>query len=210
MKNESVKVPGLKDLLDRRLDLGTMERVEAAMRAAGWFGPHWLSSHWGNALRSLKPHGSSPECVLDLLFLLNASSDEKMQQMDLDDVTLELLTAGRTALREVIGKLEAVKKGAKWNWRPVAPWLVYLKVPSWPNLGSKALTNLQAMDARARILMTRLEQEAEKENDTTCLQEVASTQLAFCFVDPQMIKIWIHRWNEESNPCDFLRVSFFG
>ena len=27
--------------------------------------------------------------------------------------------------------------------------------------------------------------------------------------DPQMIKIWIHRWNEKSNPCDFLRVSFF-
>ena len=24
-----------------------------------------------------------------------------------------------------------------------------------------------------------------------------------------MINIWIHRWNEERNPCDFLRVSFF-
>ena len=117
-----------------------------------------------------------------MLFFLHDSSDEKMQQMDLDDVTLELLTAARSALREVIGELElAVKKGQKGrNWFQVAPWLVYL--PSWHCLGSKdLLSKFQAMEARASILMMRLEREAEKENHTTCLKEVASTQLAFCF-----------------------------
>ena len=33
--------------------------------------------------------------------------------------------------------------------------------------------------------------------------------IGILFLTPQMTKIWIHRWNEESNPCDFLRVCFF-
>ena len=174
MKKKSVEVPALKDLLDRPLDLETVELMEQAMRTAG-FGesPNWWCI-WGDAFKSLKPHGSSPENVLDLLCLLNESSDEKMQQMDLDDVTLEQVAAARSALREAIGKVElSVKKGERWDCRQGALWISYLKVPSWPKLGSKALPGLQALDARARILMTRLEDKAEKENHTTCLQEVA-------------------------------------
>ena len=187
MKEKSVKVPALKDLLGRPLDVGTVELAEAAMSNHARFGANW-TSFWGKAtgfgadwvsipgaaFRSLKRHGSSPECVLDLLCFLDESSDEKMQQMDLDDVTAEQVTAARSALREVIGDAElAVKKGeTRWHWDQGAPWLWYLSA-SWPCLGSEALARLQAVEARASILMTRLEEEAEKENHTTCLQEVA-------------------------------------
>ena len=185
MKERSVKVPALKDLLDRPLNL-RMELVESAMRAAG-FGAGW-SSTWANAFRSLKPHGSSPERVLDLLCFLKESRDEKMQQMDLDDVTVEQVAAARGALREAIRDLElALKKGERWNFCQVAPWLWFLNWPSW-SFGSTDLRWLQALDARVSILMMRLEQEAEKENDAACLKEVALNSigtLAFCFVDPK-------------------------
>ena len=178
MKGWSAQVPALSGLLDRRLDLGTVELVEAAMRTAG-FGKGWWSI-WGNTLRSLKPHGSAPESVLDLLCFLDESSNKKMQQTDLDDVTVEHLTAGRTALREVIGKVElSVNRKRTWNCRQVAPWLWCVNT-SW-YLVSKALPMLRAMDARARILMTRLEEEAEKENHTTCLQEVALNSFGILF-----------------------------
>ncbi len=173
MKEKSVKVPALKDLLDRPLDLRCLELMERAMRDAG-FCAGWVPL-WGNYFRSLKRHGSSPERVLDLLCFLGESSDEKMQQTDLDDVTLEHLTASRSALREVIGKVElAVKEGEKWwNCRRVAPWLQYWRRNApWPCLVSEQLPLLRAMDARASILMTRLKDEAEKENGA-CLQEVA-------------------------------------
>ena len=208
MKAKSVKVPGFKDLLDRPFDLETVELAEAAMRAAG-FGANW-SSKWGDALRSLKPHGSSPENVLDLLLLLDESSDEKMQQMGLDDVTLEQVPAARRALREALRRVElSMKLGEEWYCSQVAPWLVYLKSSRSWWLGSEDLPWLQALDARASTLMTRLEEEAEKENHTTCLQEVAWTRLAFCFLTPKWYKIWIHRWNEKSNPCDFWESVFF-
>ncbi len=174
LKSWSVKVPALKDLLDRPFDLGNVELMERATKDARFVNTNW-SSTWGDAFRSLKPHGSSPERVLDLLWFLGESSDEKMQKMDLDDVTVEDLTASRSALREVIGKVELlVKKGEeiRWNWYQNAPWLGYLRrnAPWW--LGSVDLPLLRAMDARASILMTRLEDEAEKEN-ARCLQEVA-------------------------------------
>ena len=181
MKDWSVKVPALIGLLHRPLDLGTVELVEAAMRGAR------VRANWifplDNAFRSLKPHGSAPECVLDLLYLLNESSDEKMQQMDLDDVTMERLTAARSALQEAICDAElAVKKGKKaWNCCPAAPWLGYLRVGVWwPRPGSEDLLMLQGLDARASILMTRLEQEAEKEN-RACLQEVALNSFGILF-----------------------------
>ena len=187
MKDWSVKVPALRGLLDRPLDLGSVELAESAVRTAEVIGPNWTSP-WVDALRSLKRHGSgsSPERVVDLLLLLDESSDEKMQQMDLEDVTLERLTAARRALREVIGHVElAAKKGKKlWYCLQVAPWLWWLNWLSWPSLGSKDLPMFRAMDARASILMTRLEQKAQKENDR-CLQEVASTHLAFCFLTPK-------------------------
>ena len=127
-----------------------------------------LFSDWAKVFRSLKHHGSSPERVLDLLCFLHESSDEKMQKMDLDDVTvtMEQVAAGRSALREAIGDAElAVQTGEKrWNWHQVASSLCW-----WPCLGSKDLPILQALDARASILTTRLEEEAEEENDT-CLQ----------------------------------------
>ena len=173
MTEKSVKVPALKDLLDRPLDLGNLELMERAMKDAR-FGANWWSL-LANALRSLKPHGSSPELVLDLLCFLDESSDEKMRQTDLDDVTLEHLTAGRSALREVIGGAElALKKGEKrWDPWQIAPWLRYLRRNApWPCLVSEQLPLLRAMDARASILMTRLKDEAEKEN-ARCLQEVA-------------------------------------
>ena len=205
LKNQSVKVPALKDLLDRPFDLGTVELVEAAMRSAGFGGANWWSLS-GDAFRSLKPHssGSSPERVLDLLCVLEESSDEKMHKMDLDDVTVEQVAAARSALREAIGNIElALKKGEErwWDWVQVGPWI-------W-NLGLESWWKLRAMDARASILMTRLEEEAQKENDAAaCLQEVASTQLAFCFwspndkdLDPPL------EWKEQ--PLWFLRVSFF-
>ena len=183
MKRESAQVPALNALLDRTLDLGTVELAESAMRAAGVREANWSSTS-ADALRSLKPHGSSPVHVLDLLALLHESSDKKMQQMDLEDVTVEQVAAARSALREAIRDVElAMKKGGEkwWNWNcaQLAPWLWSFRV-LWPSLGSKdQLSKLQAVEARASILMTRLE-------------HVASTQLAFCF-DPQMIKIWIHR-----------------
>ena len=156
MKAKSVKVPALKSLLDRPLDLGNVELME---RATNW------SSPWGKAFRSLKPHGSSPHRVLDLLCFLDESSDEEMRQMDLDDVTVEHLTASRSALREVISHLElAVKRGEKWwNFRQVAPWLWYWRPNGpWPCLGSEDLSELRAMDARVSMLMTRLKDEAQK------------------------------------------------
>ena len=52
-----------------------------------------------------------------------------------------------------------------WYWRPNGPFC----------LGSEDLPALRAMDARASILMTRLKDEAEKEN-ARCLQEVAWSQ----------------------------------
>ena len=178
-----------KDLLERPLELKTVELAERALKGAWLVGADW-SSPWGDALRSLKPHGFSPERVLDSLCLLFESNDEVLQKMDLDDITMEHLTAGHNALQELIGKVElALKKGRRGEFvGQVAPWVKYLSTSWWPCLGSKALTNLQAMDARARILMTQLEDEAQKENHTTCLQEVASTQLAFCFLTPQMTK----------------------
>ena len=199
MKERSLQVTALKDLLDRPLDLETVESRDWAMRVAGVTVLR-LRPSLADTLRSLKCYGSSPESVLDLLCFLDESSDEKMHKMDLEDVTvtMEQVAAARSALREAIGDVElAVKKGGSCQ---VASWLCW-----WPRLGSKdLLSRLQAMDARAGILMTRLEDEAEKENDA-CLQEVAELNWHFVF-DPQMIKIWIHRWNEESNPCDFLRV----
>ena len=172
MKDWSVKVPALKDLLDRPLDLACVELVERAVRTAGVVEANW-SSLWGKAWRSLKRYGSSPESVLDLLCFLKESSDEKMQQMDLDDVTVEQVAAARSALRGAIGKVEpTVKKGEdRRNWHQVAPWLLYLSLGSWC-LGSEDLPMLQAVEARASTLMTGLEQEAQKENDR-CLQEVA-------------------------------------
>lgn len=171
MNEKSVEVPALKDLLNRPWDLGTVELMERAMRDARVVGGYWTLP-WGNAWRSLKRYGSSPEHMMDLLLLLEESSDEKMQLMDLDDITVEHLTAGRSALREAIGKVElAVKKGEKWNCRR-GTWLWWFTMGR-AYLGSEALPILQALDVRASILMTRMEQEAEKENDTTCLQEVA-------------------------------------
>ena len=167
MKEKSVKVPALKDLLDRPLDLGCLELADRALKDAGFSGG-W--SPLTDVLRSLKRHGSSPERVLDLLCSLFESSDEVLQKMDLDDITMEHLRAGRNALQEVIGNVElAVKKGEKtWNCRQVAPWLRYFLSPKWLNwvsyLGSKDLPKLRTMDARASILMTRLADEAEKEN----------------------------------------------
>ena len=138
------------------------------MKDAGFCAGWW--SLLANALRSLKPHGSSPERVLDLLCFLGESSDEKMRQTDLDDVTLEHLTAARSALREVISHLELAVKGEKrWNSQ-VAPWLGYWS--PYASFVSEALPIFRAMDARASMLMTRLKDEAEKENDA-CLQEVA-------------------------------------
>ena len=182
MKERSVKVPALKDLLDRPFDLGCVELMERALRDAGVVNANW-SSPWGyvlrdwvsilaNALRSLKSYGSSPHRVLDLLCFLDESSDEKMRQTDLDDVTVEDLTAARSALREVIREAELLeKKGEKrWNFWQVAPWFGWWK--AWWSLGSEDLPELRAMDARASILMTRLKDEAEKEN-ARCLQEVA-------------------------------------
>ena len=160
MKNQyqSVQVPALKDLLDRPLDLETVELQERAMRDAGVVGGYW-SPIWIDDLRSLKRHGSSPECVLDLLCFF-----------------VEHLKAARSALQEAIGRVElAVKKGERDFWQ-VAPWLGWC-----PCLGSKALPILRAMDARASILMTRLEEEAEKENHTTCLQEVALNSIGILF-----------------------------
>ena len=179
MKEHSVKVPALKDLLDRPFDLGCVELMERALRDAGVVNANW-SFPWGyvlrdwvsilgDALRSLKRHASSPHRVLDLLCFLEESSDEKMRQTDLDDVTMEDLTAARSALREVIGKVELlVKKGEEIRWNPcqVAPWLQ---------------SELRAMDARASMLMTRLEQEAEKEN-ARCLQEVALNSIGILFL----------------------------
>ena len=176
MKENSVNFPALKGLLDRPLDLGTVELMERAMRTAG-FCANWLSSHWADLFRSLKRHGSasSPERLLDLLCFLKESNNEKMQQMDLDDVTLEHLTAARSALREAIENLElAVKKGEIWDFWQVAQWLGCLE-------SEDLLSMLQAMDARASILMTRLEEEAEKENDTMCLQEVALNSFGSLF-----------------------------
>ena len=78
------------------------------------------------------------------------------------------MTAGRSALQEVIGNVElAVKKGERRNCLQDAPGLCEKGLRS--KLGSE---DLPALDARASILMTRLEHEAEKENDM-CLQEVA-------------------------------------
>ena len=172
MKNNSVQVPALKDLLDRPLDLGCVELMERAIRDTG-FCANW-SSVWGDAFRSLKRHGSSPELVLDLLCFLDESSDEKMQKTDLDDVTVEHLTAARSALQEVIRDFEvAVKKGEKmWDFRQVAPWLWLWRPNALWCFGSEDLPELRAIDARASILMTRLKDEAEKEN-ARCLQEVA-------------------------------------
>ena len=154
MKERSLKVPALKDLLERPFDLGTVELAELAVRTAGSVDPSCA------AFRSLKPHGSSPERVLDLLCFLVESSDKKMQQMELENITMELLTAARSALREAIGKAKlAVKEGETCCLPVAAP-------------GSKALPKLRALDARVSILMMRLKQEAEKKNDR-CLQEVA-------------------------------------
>ena len=173
MKKQSVKVPALKSLLDRPLDLGCLELADQAFTTAGFGATSW--PFLTDVLISVKRYGSSPERVLDLLCFLNESSDEVLQKMDLDDTTVEHLTAGRSALREVIGKVElAVKKGTKWNCLQVAPWLWSLRRNGWswwPSLGSEELPRLQTLDARAGILM-RLEHEAEKENDTS-LQEVA-------------------------------------
>ena len=183
----SVEVPALKDLLDRPLDLETLELVEAAMRTPGFGGGSW--SVWGNACRSLMRHGSSPERVLNLLCVLEESSDEKMHKMDLDDVTVEQVAAARSALREAIGDVELAAKKGEWpTWYQVAPWIWNLSLGSWC-LGSEDLPMLRALEARASILTTRLEQEAQKENDAASLQEMASTRLAFCFVDPQ-IRFW--------------------
>jgi len=178
MKEKSLKVPALKDLLDRPLDLGCLELIEQTLKDAG-FGGGW--SPLTDILRSLKRHSSSPERVLDLLCFLFESNDEKMQKMDLDDITMEHLTAGHNALQEVIGNVElAVKKGNTWNCRQVAPWLRYFLSPKWLNwvsyLGSKDLPKLRAMEARASILMMRLEQEAQKENDTSLKEASLNTK----------------------------------
>ena len=171
MKIWSAEVPALKDLLDRPLDFGCLELADRAMRDAGLGGYNW-SSFLANALRSLKSYGSSPEHMMDLLSLLHESSDEVLQKMDLDDFTVEHLTAGRSALQEVIRNVElAVKKGARWYCNEAAPWLWSLR-RNGCCIGPNDLPILQAMVARASILMTRLEHEAQKENDT-CSQEVA-------------------------------------
>eukprot|EP00434_Breviolum_minutum_P000203 symbB.v1.2.000172.t1/scaffold9.1/size550961/28 len=155
MKEKSVQVPVIKNLLDRPLDLGCVELVEWAIRAAGVAKENW-SSVRGNAWRSLKRHGSSPERVLDLLCFLDESSNEVVQKMDLDDITLEHLTAACSALRTAIRKVElAMKLGEEWDCSQGAPWLWYLSA-SW-YLGSEDLLRLQTVDARASILMTRLE-----------------------------------------------------
>ena len=163
MKEKSVQVPALKDLLDRPLDLGCAELMEQAMRDA--VNVDW-SSNWGHSLRSLKRHSSSPEHVLDLLFFLNESSDEKMHKMDLDvTVTMGQVAAARRALREAIHDVElAVKKGETWNCRQSAPWLhgsgpcvgpVKRNGPWWC-LGTKDLPILRATEGRASTLMITL------------------------------------------------------
>ena len=170
MKPESGLVPpGLPERPLGALDLEAVELIERAMRARFGFSVHW-SFNLADAWRSLKCHGSgsSPERVLDLLCLLFESSGEKMQKMDLDDITLEHLTAARSALWKVIGKFFKAELAVNREWRE---WwncgqdTLWLRELPWPCLGSKALPMLQAMDARAIILMTRLEREAQKEND---------------------------------------------
>ena len=162
MKEKSVEVPALKDLRDRPLDLGFLGMVELG---CGYGTP------LTDAFRSLKPHGSDPERVLDLLCFLFESSDEKTRKMDLDDVSVEHVTAGRSALGKVI---ELARKNRKktWNCYQVAPWLRYLSLKNSWCLGSMDLSRLRALDGRASILMTRLKQETKKENDA-CSQEVA-------------------------------------
>ena len=160
MKEKSVEVPALKNLLDRPLDLGFLEMVELG---CGYGSP------LADALRSLKPHSSSPQHVLDLLCFLFESSHKVVHEMDPDDVTLEHLTAARSALGKIMEL--ARKKGKKaWGFQD-APWLRYLSLKnSWCR--SMDLSRLRALGDRASILMTRLAHEAQKENGDACLQEV--------------------------------------
>ena len=176
MKNQSAKVPALKDLLDRPLDLGCIELIEKTLREAG------ISANWffllHKAFRSLKSYGSSPEHMMDLLSLLHESSDEKMQKMDLDAISVQHLTASRSALGKVIEL--ARKKGANWKCQGT-PWLRFMPV-KWPCESS--ISMLQALDARASILMTRLD--VVQKNDSC--QEVAELiyvmhGIFFCFFD---------------------------
>ena len=173
MKNQSAKAPALKDLLDKPLDLGYLELIEQTLRDAG------INARWmfllHKAFRSLKSYGSSPEHMMDLLSLLHESSDEKMQKMDLDDISVQHVTAGRSALGKVIEL--AQKKGKHWNCQG-APWLRFMPM-KWPCESSVSM--LQALDARASILMTRLGA-AQEENDTC--EEVAELiyVTGFCFL----------------------------
>ena len=170
MKNQSAKAPALKDLLDKPLDLGYLELIEQTLRDAG------INARWmfllHKAFRSLKSYGSSPEHMMDLLSLLHESSDEKMQKMDLDYISVQHVTEGRSALGKVIEL--AQKKGKNWNCQG-APWLRFMPT-KWPCESSVSM--LQSLDARASILMTRLDA-AQKENDTC--EEVAELIYVFVF-----------------------------
>ena len=176
MKNQSAKAPALKDLLDKPLDLGYLELIEQTLRDAG------INARWmfllHKAFRSLKSYGSSPEHMMDLLSLLHESSDENVQKMDLDDISVQHVTAGRSALGKVIEL--ARKKGKNWKGQGT-PWLRFMPM-KWPCESSVSM--LQALDARASILMTRLDV-AQEENDTC--QEVAELiyvnyVTVFCFL----------------------------
>ena len=162
MKNHSAKVPALKDILDRPLDLGCLELIEQTLSDAG------ISARWmfllHKAFRSLKSYGSSPEHMMDLLSLLHESSDENVQKMDLDDISVQHVTAGRSALGKVIEL--ARKKGKNWKGQGT-PWLRFMPM-KWPCESSVSM--LQALDARASILMTRLNAVQKKKD--SC-QEVA-------------------------------------
>jgi len=97
--------------------------------------------------------------MMDLLSLLHESSDENVQKMDLDGIKVQHLTAGRSALGKVIEL--ARKKGKNWKCQGT-PWLRFMPM-KWPCESSVSM--LQALDARASILMTRLDA-VQKKSDT--------------------------------------------
>ena len=163
------------------------------MRTAGVREANWLSP-WGDAFRSVKRHGSgsSREHVLDLLCFLQESSDEKMQKMDLDDVTLEQVAAARSALR----KAElAVKKGEhswNWEWHQVALWLVYLggaEVVAWIRGSAEAPSHGRSCEDFDESTGTG----GRKGEPHGVFARSGFNSIGILFLTPKLIKIWIHR-----------------
>ena len=211
MKHWSAKVPALKDLLDRPLDLETMELVDQAMRTAG-FGDGYWSSLLGNDFRSLKPQGSAPECVLDPASLFgriqrreNATDGSGGRHPGAGRGGSQRSSGGHAWCRA--GREEGRKMLQLAAGRAVVPVLepgMAIVAELWIRVcGEQAPSHGGSCEHFDDPTGRR-----GRKGEPHVFARSGFNSPGILFFDPQMIEILIHRWNEESNPCDFWESVF--